>query len=105
MENTVILHSTSLNELKTVIGDVLREELRNFKPEIQVPNRPQGEYLTRKEVCILLKISPATLHYWTKDGILQGYRIRGRVLYKSVEVGNTLSEMPNLKNVRKGGVR
>jgi len=39
----------------------------------------------------------ATLHYWTKDGILQGYRIGGRVLYKAAEVVDSLHEIAGFK--------
>ena len=93
----IILHSTPIPELRSMIGEILREELRKFKPENSSPSQTSSEYLSRKDVCELLKISMATLHYWTKDGILQGYRIGGRVLYKMVEVEAALHEIANFK--------
>jgi len=100
MNELIILHSTPLRELTAAIGEIIKEELKHFRPEKepQTPNR--GDYLSRKEVCDQLKISPATLHIWTKNGTLQGYRVGGRVLYKTAEVENTLSEIPNLKTRR-----
>ena len=93
----IILHSTPIPELRSMIGEILREELRKFKPENQSTPPSHNEYLSRKEVCELLKISMATLHYYTKDGILQGYRIGGRVLYKLAEVETAVEEVGTRK--------
>src|ERR1035438_5941205 len=96
MENPIILHSTSLKDFRIIIGDILEEKLRQFKPE--TPQLPaKSEYLTRAEVCSLLKISLATLHYYSKDGTLKSYRIAGRVLYKTAEVNNSVQEIQSLK--------
>jgi excisionase family DNA binding protein len=101
MDTAIILHSTPTAELRAMIGDVFREELRKFQPAPQAPNQQNSEYLSRREVCDKLKISPATLHYWTKAGTLQGYRIGGRVLYKTVEVDTALRQMANVKNQKR----
>jgi len=93
----IILHSTSIPELRAMIGDVLREEFQKFKSTNPSPKQKSSEYLSRKEVCDLLKISMATLHYYTKDGILQGYRIGGRVLYKLTEVETAVEEVGTRK--------
>jgi excisionase family DNA binding protein len=89
----IILHSTPLPELRAMIGDIIEEKLRQFKPEHTTPSENPGEYLSRKEVCQLLKISMATLHYYTKDGILNSYKIGGRVLYKASEVQIAVTEV------------
>ena len=99
--DTIILHSTPARELRDMIGAILEEKLQQFKPPQQVPAIPKGEYLSRRDVCDQLKISPATLHYWTKAGTLQGYRIGGRVLYKTGEVDTALREMANVKNQKR----
>jgi hypothetical protein len=83
MEN-VILHSTTLKDFQTIIGQIVEEKLKDFKPQTQV--QQLAEYGTRREVCARLHISLATLHYYTKDGTLNGYRIGGRVLYRWAEV-------------------
>ena len=93
----IILHSTPIPELRAMIGDIVEEKLRQFKPANPMPPQTNSKYLSRKEVCELLKISMATLHYWTKDGILQGYRIGGRVLYKAAEVVDSLHEIAGFK--------
>lgn len=94
----IILYSTSIPALRAMIGDIVEEKLRKFRPETQPLTQSQQEYLSRKEVCELLKISKATLHYWTKDGILKGYRIGGRVLYKSFEVEQSVQEIQTHKH-------
>ncbi len=96
MENPIFLHSTPIKELRQIFSDLLDEKLQQHKTE--EPQQPgNNEFLTRRNVCDLLKISLATLHYYTKDGILQGYRIGGRVLYKSEEVKNAVQSIQSLK--------
>ena len=96
MEN-VILHCTPLNELKIMIGEVIAEKLKNFKPETSLQTESQKRYLTRKEVCSLLKISLSTLHYYTKDGTLQGLRIGGHILYNSDKVHESIQRIQETK--------
>ncbi len=93
---TIILHSTPLKDFRDIIGSIVEEKLLQFHPEPPQPNI-NSEYLTRAEVCDLLRISLSTLHYYTKDGTLQGYRIGGRILYKSAEVQNAIQEIQSTK--------
>ena len=51
---------------------------------------PDDQYLTRKEISKKLNISLPTLNAYTKKGILQGYRVGVRVLYKKIEVDQSL---------------
>jgi excisionase family DNA binding protein len=96
MEN-IILHSTPLQEFKTIIGDIVRDELQKIRPAEPQQTNANGEYLTRVEVCNLLRISLSTLHYYSKDGTLQSYRIGGRILYKTGEVQNAIQEIQTTK--------
>ncbi len=84
------MHSTPLKDLRDMIGTVIEEKLKQFTPAGPPPEPGNGEYLTRAEVCTLLKISLSTLHYYTKDGTVQGYKIGGRILYKTAEVNNSV---------------
>ena len=97
MDNFIILHSTPISEFRKMIGEIIEEKLKQFKlsPQVAVPQK--AEYLSRREVCVLLKISLATLYYYTKDGILNGYRIGGRVLYKSAEVEQSVQAIQTTK--------
>jgi hypothetical protein len=89
MKDIIILHSTPLNELKSVFGEVVEEKLRQFKSELSKPTSTK-EYLSRAEVCKVLKISLSTLHSYSKSGILQKYHVGGKILYKSAEVESSL---------------
>lgn len=91
----ILLRSISLNDFRTVLGEVVEQKLKLFKPE--PPQQTNGEYITRRDVCKLLKISLATLFNYTKDGTLKGYRIGGRVLYKLVEVQNSIQVIQSVK--------
>jgi excisionase family DNA binding protein len=94
MEN-IILHSTTLKDFQTIIGDIVEDKLRQFQPESPPPTN--GEYATRRDVCDHLKISLATLHYYTKDGTLKGYRIGGRVLFKWAEIEQAVKQIETIK--------
>ena len=98
---TIILHSTPLKDFRDLIGDVVAEKLLQFKPEPPQTNA-NGEYLTRNEVCDLLRISLSTLHYYSKDGTLQSYRIGGRFLYKTAEVQGAIQEIQSSKYKHRG---
>ena len=65
-----------INELKNSLIPELKAQLSaQFQP-IQ-----PTEYLTRSEVCKLLKIDLSTLHRWRKDGTLSSFGIGNRVYF------------------------
>lgn len=65
-------------------------------PQQTATDTTQSEYITRREVAQLFKISLVTVHDWTKKGILQAYKIGKRVYFKPSEVEKAL--------VKKGGL-
>lgn len=67
---------------------ILQQELENIKKSFQ-PKEPV-ELMTRHEVADFFKISFPTLHQWTKNGILHGYRTGNRVYYKRGEIESNL---------------
>ncbi len=70
-----------INELRKV----LLEELKNIQPQ------PEKEYLSRDEVCEMLKVSKPTLHNWAKEGVLIPFKIGNRVLYLKSEIEDSLN--------------
>ncbi|MDL5511726.1 helix-turn-helix domain-containing protein [Arenibacter sp. M-2] len=76
--------------METILDKLTRveEELENIKMNFQ-PKTPV-ELMTRQEVTNYLKISFPTLHQWTKNGILSGYRTGNRVYYKRSEIESRL---------------
>lgn len=79
-----------------MIGEIVEAKLRQFNQEKQIP-QGSGEFITRREVCNRLKISLATLHSYTKDGTLIGYKIGGRVLYRLAEVEQSIQTIQATK--------
>ncbi len=75
-------------ELKETILKDLRLELKtlaqNFKP------KEPPEYLTRKEVAKILKISLVTVHVWNKKKILNPFRIGNLIRYKRLHIDKAL---------------
>lgn len=76
------------DELKENILVDLRTELKSMAQNIQ-PQK-QEEYLTRKEVASILKISLVTLHDWNKRKILNPYRLGNLIRYKRSEIDKAL---------------
>jgi len=71
------------------LGEPTITSTNQSKKFIQPPPLPEPEseeYMTRKQVCDLLKFCLTTLYYRTKAGVLTSYRIGGKVLYKRSEV-------------------
>ena len=93
MEKIIILQGIKpddlLNQINLLFETKLTEILKQFKPE------ETTKFLTRKEVCQLLKISLPTLHNWTKEGMVKSYKIGTRVLYKTTEIEEALGIKKN----------
>jgi excisionase family DNA binding protein len=77
-----IIYQISSTELDKYISIKVAERMESYKPVI----KEEVEYLTRKEVCELLRISLVTLNKNTNKDILKAYRIGARVLYNKKEV-------------------
>ena len=94
MQN-IVLSPIPLNELKTVIGETVKNEFA--KQAATTPVKEVTEFLTRKQTAELLSISLPTLSEWTKKGLVTGYRISCRVRYKRSEVETALKQIVSLK--------
>ena len=72
---------------ESILTDVrteLEKIVQNFQPQ------KQPEYLTRKEVAAILKVSLVTLTDWNKKGVLKPYRLGNLIRYKSEEIDQAL---------------
>lgn len=75
-----------ITELKNSLIPELREQLaKEFQP------KEPTEYLTRSEVCEMLKINLSTLDTWRKKGEVTAYGIGNRVYYKRSEIDEVLN--------------
>lgn len=97
----LFINSFTESDLKRILKEVLSEK-SNSDPVKEISDK-KISYLNRFEVVDLLKISLPTLSNWTKEGLLQSYRIGNRVLYREDEVNSSLQKVKHLK-YKKGGV-
>ncbi len=84
MGNVTQLHETTPEELTNIILRGVDDRLKELKKNFQ-PKEPE-EFLTRKEVCDLLSISPGTCHQWVKKKILKPLTKGGRVYYSRKQI-------------------
>lgn len=91
----LFINTFSESDLKRFFREVLTE--KKDSEDVHKNSERKITYLNRFEVVELLKISLPTLANWTKEGILQSYRIGKRVLYRVDEVNSSLQKVRNLK--------
>jgi excisionase family DNA binding protein len=77
MEDSILIRNLTVNDLQNIIRTTMREEI-----QILLTKKGDPRYLTRKEAAELLKISLPTLHEYTRHGLVKGFRIGNRILYK-----------------------
>jgi len=96
MENQILISQLDPASLKELIRATVSEVLNNRAPE-----QLETKYLTRREVCDLLKISLPTLHGYVHEGKVKGHRIGRRVLFSETDIHDAVKEIPNLKYSRR----
>lgn len=93
--NITQVHGITPQQLASSILKDVRTELKeivlNFQPQ------KQPEYLTRKEVAKILKVSLVTLSDWNNKGVLKPYRLGNLIRYKREELDQALISI-NSKN-------
>lgn len=81
---TILLHNITLDDLKIELIEALKVEVSNLL--IQIEYGKTVEYLTKKEVAKILKISVVTVDDWRRKRIIQAYRVGNRIRFKSDEI-------------------
>lgn len=74
----------SPDEFKESILNEVRAEIKSLSQNFQ-PVAP-AEYLTRKEIAKILKISLVTLSEWNRKKILKPYRLGKLIRYKRSDI-------------------
>jgi excisionase family DNA binding protein len=90
----ILFTGITVNDLLLRIEQIVDAKISVF-PQTQ---KSQSDYISRKEVAKLLRISLPTLHDWTKLGLLKSYKLGTRVLYKESEVKEALEKVPSYKH-------
>lgn len=79
------------DELKEDILTDLREELKSIAQKFQPPK--QEEYLSRKEVAAIFKVSLPTIHDWNKKKILNPLRVGNLIRYRRSDIDKALVQI------------
>ncbi|GAB6009985.1 helix-turn-helix domain-containing protein [Dysgonomonas reticulitermitis] len=69
------------------LSDTIEDIARNLKPGLE-----GGQYLTDREVSKMLKISRRTLQDYRTQGKISFYRIGGKILYRTGDIGRFMEE-------------
>ena len=91
MENLKFIQVTP-NELVNLISESVKtqiQELSNYL-KASTPQKDEKEFLTRKEVAELFKVSLVTIHEWCNTGVLKHYKVGNRTYFKYTELLETL---------------
>ena len=87
VENKLRLVHVSLEDLTSVIGEIVASEVQKVKSLLtETPKDDSDKIMTREEVCKLLKVSTTTLFNWNNDKILVNFKIGRRVYYMQSDV-------------------
>lgn len=89
--NAIQFIGTTDSELLQKFKDEIIPELKNqFCKEFQ--QKGPEDYLTRDEVCELLKIDLSSLHRWRKEGKIPSYGMGKRVYFKRSEIDSIINK-------------
>lgn len=80
----------SMNDLRTVVGDMLREE--RAKAAEEAKKAQTVEIYTRKEVAELLNVSLSNLSRWDKIGYLKPVKAGRKAHYLKSDIQNLISK-------------
>jgi len=86
--------SVSIADLKADFLEVFEKSLEAMEKRLAVKYQPKEptEYLTRKEVCEILKIDLSTLWRWTKAGVLSAIYVQNRTYYRRSQIDEVMKK-------------
>ena len=93
-----ILHQSTTSEIKSLLSEVLKEELSTFFTK---DKKSDNRLLTSKEVAGLLNITLPTLLKYRNEGIIKSYRIGNSVRYKMEDAQQALQNIKCIKYLRR----
>jgi hypothetical protein len=73
----VLSFFTGIEEMLNVIGEALKNRTPHLNGE---------KFLTGKDVCGMLHVSPRTLQGWRTKGKIPFLRLKGKILYKESDM-------------------
>jgi MerR-like DNA binding protein len=78
----VALDAKTLEVIRTIVDETISKY-----------HKPDDKLYSRKEVAEKLGITLVTLDIWNKRGLIESYRVGGRVYYKPEAVENALKRI------------
>jgi len=83
-----LIRNITVEELQKLIRSTINEEL-----QLLLPKKGEPKYLTRKEVCAFLKISLPTLDRYAQIGVVKGFKIGTRILFKLEDIEEAMKSL------------
>jgi len=90
-KNVIQIENIEADELINRL-DKLEGAITALCSQPQKEAQPPTDYITRKEVAKIFKITLTTVNDWTNKGILIAYKVANRVYYKQSEVEAALTQ-------------
>jgi len=87
-KNITQLYGITPDEFKAEILEGFRHEMQELSKNF-TPKEPTV-WITRKETSELIGVSLVTIHNWTKEGVINAYKIGNRVRFKRSEIEQIL---------------
>jgi hypothetical protein len=91
----ILLNGVTIDQLVEVFRPMIKEEIWTLRA------KDQEQLISPAETCKVFNpsITKATLSSWTKQGLLNEYRIGGRVFYKKSEVLESSKKIIKYKSI------
>lgn len=90
MDFKVELSQNSIQELRDIIQEAVRNEIKNLFQEFFNKSNDEQVFLDRKQTCKLLRCSLTTLYHYQKDGRIPFYQVGRKIYFDKVELINHL---------------
>jgi hypothetical protein len=92
----IFLHELTLEELKTSIGDIIREEFsKNNKPQ-----KPDEVYYSRTQLASILSCSLSSLGKYVKNGSIKAKRLNGKIYFLKSDIEASMVSIKTFKHSR-----
>ncbi len=87
MVQNINLVQVSLDDMSSVIRKIVADELNKVHNFMASPPKTESDnFLSREDVCKLLKVSPTTLFHWNRNKTLTNQKLGRRVYYLESDV-------------------
>ncbi|RYD55652.1 MAG: DNA-binding protein [Sphingobacteriales bacterium] len=92
MGNDIVLSPIPLTDMRTMLADIVKEQLQQFLPSSHQQEQTafDDKPLTRKQAADFFNISLPTLSTWVSEGRVKAHRTGGRVYFKRSDLDEAL---------------